>query len=135
VPDTANQVGWPEFVATVEDVVSGLPADERAHAVILTNDYSEASPLVLLGTGLPPVYSGHNSYWSWGPPPADRTVVIHVGDWRPEDWSQAFTGCHDVAHIDNGLGIANAEQGKAVSVCTGLRAPWGTIWPTLRTIS
>jgi 4-amino-4-deoxy-L-arabinose transferase-like glycosyltransferase len=135
VPDTANEVGWPQFVATVENVVAALPADERAHAVILTNDYSEASPLVLLGTGLPPVYSGHNSYWSWGPPPPDRTIVIHVGDWRPTDWSQFFIGCHDVAHIDNGLGIDNGEQGAAVSVCPGLRAPWTTMWPSLRTIS
>jgi hypothetical protein len=135
VPDTANEVGWPQFVATVEDVVASLPADERDHAVILTNDYSEAGPLVLLGTGLPPVYSGHNSFWYWGPPPADRTIVVHVGDWRPADWSRLFVGCHVVAHIDNGLGISNGEQGTAVSVCTGLRAPWTTLWPELRTIS
>jgi 4-amino-4-deoxy-L-arabinose transferase-like glycosyltransferase len=135
VPDVANTVGWPQYVATVEGVVATLPAGERAHAVILTNDYSEASPLILLGTGLPPVYSGHNSYWSWGPPPPDRTVVIHVGDWRPADPSRLFTGCTDVAHIDNGLGIPNGEQGTAVTVCTGLRAPWTTLWPELRTIS
>ena len=135
VPDTANEVGWPEFVSTVEGVVASLPADQRAHAVILTNDYSEASPLVLLGRGLPAVYSGHNSYWSWGPPPADRTTVVHVGDWRPEDWSQFFVDCRDVAHIDNGLGIENGEQGKAVSVCTGLRRPWTEMWADLRTIS
>jgi hypothetical protein len=134
-PVLAEQIGWPEFVATVESVVASLPPDERAHAVILTNDYSEASPLDLLGTGLPPVYSGHNAYWGWGPPPADRTVVVHVGDWRPADWSQFFVGCRDVAHVDNGLGLDNGEQGKAVSVCTGLRAPWTTIWSSLRTIS
>lgn len=39
------------------------------------------------------------------------------------------------AHIDNGLGIPNGEDGTAVTVCTGLRAPWTTIWPSLRTIS
>lgn len=135
VPDVANTVGWPQYVATVEGVVAALPADERAHAVILTNDYSEASPLILLGTGLPPVYSGHNSYWDWGPPPPDLTVVVHVGNWRPADPSRFFVGCHDVAHIDNGLGIPNGEQGTAVTVCTGLRAPWTTLWPELRTIS
>ena len=134
-PDTANQIGWPQFVSTVEQVVAALPAEQRAHAVILTNNYSEASPLVLLGTGLPPVYSGHNGYWYWGPPPADRTVVVHVGDWRPADWSQFFADCRDVAHIDNGLGIDNGEQGKTVSVCTGLRAPWTEMWADLRTIS
>jgi 4-amino-4-deoxy-L-arabinose transferase-like glycosyltransferase len=135
IPDTANQVGWPQFVATVEGVVAALPADERAHAVILTNDYSEASPLILLGIGLPPVYSGHNAYWAWGPPPPDRTVVIHVGDWRPVDYSQFFRGCSVVAHIDNGLGIDNGEQGTAVTVCTGLQTPWTVMWPQLRTIS
>ena len=135
VPDTANQIGWPRFVATIEGVVATLPANERAHAVILTNDYSEASPLVLLGAGLPPVYSGHNSFWSWGPPSADRTVVVHVGDWRPTDFSAYFSGCHDVAHIDDGVAVQNGEQGVAVTVCTGLRAPWTVMWPALRTIS
>ncbi len=135
VQDTANQVGWPQFVATVEGVVAALPADERARAVILTNDYSEASPLILLGDELPPVYSGHNSYWSWGPPPDELTVVIHVGDWRPTDYGNYFTGCRDVTTIDNGLGIENGEQGTAVSVCTGLRQPWSVMWPALRTIS
>jgi hypothetical protein len=134
-PDVANTVGWPQYVATVEGVVAALPADERAHAVILTNDYSEASPLILLGKGLLPVYSGHNSFWTWGPPPPDLTVVVHVGDWRPTDWSQFFIGCHVVATIDNGLGVNNGEQGERVSVCTGLRAPWTTLWPELRTIS
>ncbi|MEO9080802.1 MAG: hypothetical protein ABI269_01610 [Lapillicoccus sp.] len=85
----------------MDEVVATLPPAQRAHAVILTNDYSEASPLVLLGVGLPPVFPGHN----------------------------------DVAHIDNRHGIHNSEQGKAVSVCTGTRAPWSTIWPALRTIS
>ncbi len=135
VPDTANQIGWPQFVRTVEDVVAALPADERAHAVIVANDYSEASALELLGSGLPPVYSGHNSYWTWGPPPGDRTVVVHVGDWRPADWSAFFTGCRVAATVDNGLGVANAEQGTAVSVCTGLQKPWPELWPGLRTIS
>ena len=135
VPDTANEVGWPEFVATVERVVASLPADDRAHAVILTNDYGEASPLVLLGTGLPPTYSSHNAFWDWGPPPADRTVVVHVGDWRPADWRSFYIGCRDVAHVNNEFGIKNGEQGEAVSVCSALRAPWTVLWPALRTIS
>jgi len=104
-------------------------------AVILANDYSEASALELLGSDLPPVYSGHNGYWAWGPPPEDRTVVIHVGDWRPADWHPHFTGCTDVAVVDNGLGIHNGEQGTAVSVCPGIAQPWSEMWPALRTIS
>ena len=115
--------------------MASLPPRDRALAVILTNDYREASPLELLGSGLPPVYTGHNNYWSWGPPPDDRTIVVHVGDWRPADWSQFFVDCRTVAHIDNGLGLENSEQGKAVDVCLGLRGSWSEIWPALRTIS
>ncbi|MHB8399664.1 MAG: glycosyltransferase family 39 protein [Candidatus Limnocylindrales bacterium] len=134
-PDSAEQIGWPQLVATVEGVVAALPAAERANAVILTNNYGEAGALELLGAGLPPVYSGHNAFWDWGPPPADRTVVVHVGDWTSAASSADFVGCRIVARIDNGLGIQNQEQGQQVSVCTGLRAPWSALWPGLRTIS
>ena len=64
----------------MEKVVADLPADQRAHAVIFTYGYSQASALELLGTNLPPIYLGHNAYWNWGPPPADDTVVVLVGD-------------------------------------------------------
>ena len=107
----------------------------RPRAVILTNNYGEAAALDLLGKGLPPVYSGHNGFWYWGPPPTGRTVVVHVGDWTRADWSPYFTGCRTVAHIDNGLGIENQEQGQAISVCSGVREPWTAIWPRLRHLS
>ena len=135
VPTSAEQIGWPQLVAQVRQVVAALPAQERAHAVILTNNYGEAGALTLLGKGLPPVYSGHNGFWYWGPPPAGRTVVVHVGDWTAADWSPYFVGCRTVAHIDNGLGIDNQEQGQAISVCRGLRMPWTAIWPRLRHLS
>jgi hypothetical protein len=135
VTDTAEQVGWPQLVATVQRVVAAMPAQERAHAVILTDNYGEAGALTLLGQGLPPVYSGHNGFWYWGPPPAGRTVVVHVGDWTPADWRPFFADSRVVAHIDNGLGIANQEQGQAISVSSGLREPWTAIWPRLRHLS
>ena len=131
-PDGAEQVGWPQFVATVEGVAAGLSPADRAQAVILTSNYGEAGALELLGTGLPPVYSGHNAYWDWGPPPADRTVVIHVGDWTTDQWSPYFEDCEVAAHIDDGLGIDNQEQGQAISVCRGLRQPWAVMWPAFR---
>jgi 4-amino-4-deoxy-L-arabinose transferase-like glycosyltransferase len=135
VPDTAEQIGWPQLVATVENVVAALPTEERAHAVILTNSYGEAGALELLGTGLPLIYSGHNSFWDWGPPPSDRTMVVHVGDWTTAEWSPFFIGCRIVAHVDNGFGVENQEQGQSVSVCSSLRASWTAIWPSLRQLS
>jgi len=63
-------------------VYNGLPGPERQTAVLLAGNYGEAGALDHYGptNGLPPVYSGHNSYWSWGPPTAERTVVGRVGD-------------------------------------------------------
>jgi hypothetical protein len=132
VTDTAEQVGWPELVTQVEGVVAALPADQRASAMILAGNYGEASALELLGTGLPPVYSGHNAYWNWGPPPDDLTVVVHVGDWSETQWSPYFEGCTTVATIHNRFGIPNQEEGQAILVCTGLRQSWSFIWPNLR---
>ena len=60
-PENAEQVGWPELVAAVDATVDALPPDERDRAVILTANYGEQGALELLGDGLPPAYSGHNS--------------------------------------------------------------------------
>lgn len=123
-----QQIGWPQFVATVTSVVDALPPAERSHAVIVTDNYSEAATLELLGSGLPPVYSGHNSFWDWGPPAADRTTVVLVG-MNPYWWPAE---CSPVAQIDNGYGLDTEEQFQWVSVCTGLEMPWSEIWPNLR---
>ena len=69
--ESGEQIGWPELVGTVEGVVDGLTPDQRAHAVVVTSNYGEHGALTLLGTDLPPVYSGHNSLWDYGPPPDD----------------------------------------------------------------
>ena len=42
IPTSAEQIGWPQLVAQVQQVVAALPAQERAHAVILTDNYGEA---------------------------------------------------------------------------------------------
>jgi 4-amino-4-deoxy-L-arabinose transferase-like glycosyltransferase len=130
--ENAEQVGWPELVAAVEGVVDAMPPDLRERAVILTDNYGELGALELLGEGLPPAYSGHNSAWSWGPPPDDRDVVVLV---QPRGGSSA-TGrlgrCIREATIRNASGMPNEEQGASVAVCQGMPRPWSVIWPELR---
>jgi hypothetical protein len=129
--ESAEQIGWPELVATVEGAVADLPADERARAAIITSNYGEAGALELLGRDLPPVHSGHNGYWDWGPPPDDRTIVVTVG-WDPAEATRPFEGCGRAVVIDNGVGVDNQEQGRLVLVCRDLRRPWSTAWPDFR---
>jgi hypothetical protein len=130
-PENAEQVGWPELVDTVRGVVTSLPPGARDHAVILTANYGEQGALELLGPGLPPAYSGHNSLADYGPPPDDHDVVILVGWWSTPWWSGMLGGCDRVATIDNAAGMPNQEQGAGVAVCTTLR-PWSAIWERFR---
>jgi hypothetical protein len=128
--ENAEQVGWPELVATTEEVVAGLPAGDLERAVVYTANYGEHGALTLLG-GLPPVHSGHNSTWSWGPPPDDRDLTILVGRWSPDWRSRWFGPCAQAATIDNDAAMPNQEQGAGVFICRGMPRPWSEIWPEL----
>lgn len=129
--DAGEQVGWPRLVATVSHVYDALPVPERAHAAILTSNYGEAGAL-LHATTLP-TYSGHNSFWDLGPPPAGTATAVVVGYTKPELQAQ-FTEVRQLATIDNGVGLDNDEQGTPVWLCQHPRAPWSTLWSHFRHI-
>jgi hypothetical protein len=131
--DAGETVGWPRFAADVAAVYRGLPEDERARAVLLTRNYGEAGAIDRYGPalGLPPAYSGHNSYWSWGPPPDTGGPVIAVG--LPEERLMPFFGHVELAgRIDNGLALDNDEQGVPIWICRRQLLGWAQIWPQLR---
>lgn len=87
-PDLANEVGWPGFVDTIGQTVTTVPVAELNHTIVLTETYQQAGALELLrpanGLRLPPVYSGHNGFWYWGPPPDSATDAIVTGNIPPE---------------------------------------------------
>ncbi|QKW22926.1 glycosyltransferase family 39 protein [Kitasatospora sp. NA04385] len=134
-PEAAEQVGWPELTAAVAAGWAAVPPEQRGRAVVFAADYGEAGALVRYGAryGLPTPYSGHMSFYDWGPPPDSATgpvVLVH-----PEAYPEverAFTGCRRVAEVDNGHGLANEEQHAPVLLCTGTVAPWSHLWPRLR---
>jgi Dolichyl-phosphate-mannose-protein mannosyltransferase len=76
-----DRFGWPHMAETVGRVVQNLPLDERQHACIFTSNYGEAGALQLYGPTyhLPPVISGHNNYYLWGPGSCSGKVLITVG--------------------------------------------------------
>jgi hypothetical protein len=135
-PDSAETVGWPEFVETVAAVHASLPEPERANAVIFTRNYGEAGAIERYGPehGLPAPYSGHNGYWRWGPPPDEAAgPVIVVGETRTDVF-----GCGSLtlaATHDNGLDLDNEEQGAPIQVCRDKGDRWSQLWPELRRLS
>ncbi|HEX3778990.1 MAG TPA: glycosyltransferase family 39 protein [Pseudonocardiaceae bacterium] len=123
-PDVGETIGWPDFVHTVTEVRDRLPANSPV--VILTSNYGEAGALQHFGVSN--VYSGHNSYGYWGPPPEGSAPVIAVG----KDLSQFLRGCTQAARISNSAGVHNEEYGVPVLICQGPKQSWSQEWPRIR---
>ena len=89
---SAEQVGWPELVSAVEGAVARLSAADRSRAVILTANYGSGLPRAA-PRGPSSSCSEHTGFWHWGPPPADRTVVVLVGQWDPQHRTSLLGPC------------------------------------------
>ena len=129
-----EMVGWPRFVATVASVFHELPPATRARTVIFTRNYGEAGAIDLFGParGLPQAYSGHNGFSERSPPPNFDTAAILVGEELEASVAADFRGCAVRAHIDDGLGLNNQEQGVPVWFCAATSRPWSAMWTSLR---
>jgi 4-amino-4-deoxy-L-arabinose transferase-like glycosyltransferase len=131
--DAGETVGWPTYVDQIASVAGALPAAAGRTAIVLASNYGEAGAVDRYGAAdrLPAVYSGHNAYWYWGPPPASATTAIAVGFDR--DQLTPFCGrLRLAANLNNHLDVNDDEQGAPVWVCSDLRDSWAAIWPTVR---
>lgn len=133
---TVETIGWPELVSQVAEVVDALPADERAHLVVLAGSYGEAGAVDLFGPdrGLPPATSPQNSYPDLRWPTDDDATVVTIR-LEPGYLDRYFAECEEVARVDNGLGIDNEVQGAPIFVCHGLRGTWAELKPQMRYLS
>jgi hypothetical protein len=80
---------------------------------------------------LPQAYSGHNSFWSWGPPEPSLGTTIAIGFSRSE-LTPDFGRVTLTARIHNSAGVQNDEEGAPVWLCTQQRAPWPRLWSSYR---
>jgi hypothetical protein len=131
--DALETIGWPEFTALVAEVVATLPPEQRASAILFTSNYGEAGAIDHLGGafGLSRAYSGHNSYSDWGIPPDDAGPVVVIGYTQRASVDTYWNGCSVAAHVDNGVGADNEEQGVPIWVCAGPKRPWADMWGDL----
>ena len=128
-----ESVGWPKLVGLVAREYHSLPAAQRRHTALLTANYGEAGAIDRYGSGLglPQAYSGHNSFWFWGPPPATDTTVVAV-NMDPALLHRAFAHVRLAATFWNGLGLNDQEQGAQIYIATGLKSSWAATWPAFR---
>ena len=110
--DLGEEIGWPSQVKLLAAVWHSLPATERVRATLLAGNYGEAGAVDRYGAsfGLPQVYSGANSFWLWGPPPAATrsSVAINVD---PALLHREFAHVTQVAVYRNGLNVDDDEEG------------------------
>ncbi len=121
-PELRETYGWETFARAV-DAVPG--------AAVFTQSYGEAGALQQFSPTRP-VYSGHNNYWLWGPPPDDAKPVVVVGHFSTAYVVAHFAGCELRATIDNPAHVPNKERGAHVWRCTGPVHQWRDEWPSLR---
>lgn len=137
-PDMGETVGWNDYIHTVSAVAASIPTAQAAHTIILASNYGEAGALYLArrgdhpATDLPPVYSGHNAFWSWGPPAESATNAIVVGDFSTTDLRSWYAHCTLRAHLHSPPGVDNEEAGEPVRWCTGRTRPWTRLWPQVK---
>jgi Dolichyl-phosphate-mannose-protein mannosyltransferase len=129
--DLGEQIGWPHMVGQIAAAYDSLPPGERSRAVVFASNYGEAGAVDRYGGGdLPQAYSGHNSYWLWGPPPG-RTPALLVG-FRRRYLHRYFTGLRRVGTLSNGLGVSDDELGAPIWTARSVRGSWATQWPRLQ---
>lgn len=131
--DLMQTYGWPQFVAQAAKAAAPLPAG----APIFTSDYEEAGALAILGpaAGIDrPIYSGHNNYTLWGPPPGRSQTVLVIGSYSSTQLQQLCTSSSEIAPYTLPDGLTNDDVARHVGfyVCQGPRGSWAQLWPQLK---
>jgi 4-amino-4-deoxy-L-arabinose transferase-like glycosyltransferase len=127
-----DSIGWPQLTHAVAAQDAALVRAGQPPTSIFTGYYAEAGALDVLGSAdhLPPVLSGHNAYWMWGPGRASDAAVLVVdalGQLRPY-----FASCRLLTTYYAPYHVQNDWTDIQIGVCTGPVARWPTLWPRLK---
>jgi hypothetical protein len=127
-----DTVGWPRLTQAVAAQDAALTRAGQAPTSVFAGYYGEAGALAVLGSSdhLPPVLSGQNAYWMWGPGRAsDRTVLVvdALGQLKPY-----FASCRLLTTYYAPDHVQNDWTGLQIGVCTGPAASWPALWPHLK---
>jgi hypothetical protein len=127
-----DSIGWPQLTSAIAAQDAALVRSGQPPTSIFTGYYPEAATLTVYGSAdhLPPVLSGHNAYWMWGPGRAsDRTVLVvdALGRLRPY-----FASCRLLTTYNPPYHVQNDWTDIQIGVCTGPTAGWPALWPHLK---
>lgn len=131
----ADRLGWPELAESVAAAHRTLTPTEQLQACVFAQNYGQAGALDLYGPrlGLPPVISGHNSYYDWGPGACDGSVMIIIGDDR-ETLEGLFTSV-ELAARQACVDCMPYESDKPIWIGRGLKIPMAELWRRVKNYS
>jgi hypothetical protein len=108
----ADRFGWQEEVDQITAAVRQLSPEERAQAGIIADNYGEAGALDFLGHDLPPVISGHNNYWLWGPHNVGTKVLLVISGDLPQHFESLCREVQVVGKMDHPLAMPFEQHKK-----------------------
>ncbi|MDA4131193.1 MAG: glycosyltransferase family 39 protein, partial [Thaumarchaeota archaeon] len=131
-----DRFGWDTMVTTVSQIYHNLPSQEQSQACIFASNYGEAGALIFLGkqNGLPPVISGHNNFYIWGPGPCvGKSLFITVGA-SLSDLQFLFGNVTQVGLITCSY-CMGSENDLPVYLASQLKGTLQDIWPQVKSFS
>ena len=128
----ADRFGWKDLAAEVGTIYHSLRPDLRQDCVIITGSYGQAGALEFYSKqfDLPPVYSIHNSYYLWGPPP--DSVKTYIGVMIPKEDLVGFFHDVDVAGIFSCEYCMNYESLLPIYIARQPRESVKEVWPRIK---
>ena len=122
----SDRLGWEELARVVSQVYTGLPEEERAQCVAWGRNYGHAGALEYWSRkyDMPPVYSTHNNYWMWGPPPETPAAVIIVRGDR-ESLEEIFDEVIEAGVAETPFA---QESHMTIWLCRGMRISIAELW-------
>ena len=127
-----DSIGWPQLTRAVAAQDAALTQGGQPPTSIFTGYYAEAGALEVYGghDHLPPVISGQNAYWMWGPGGASDAKVLVVDALRR--LRPYFASCRLLTTYNPPYHVQNDWTDLQIGICTGPVASWHTLWPHLK---
>ncbi len=125
----ADMTGWRAIADELAGAYWALAPQDRAKAVIFTENYGEASAVNVYRPDVPVAISGHQNYWYWGPRGHDGSVTIVFGGSRKKHESD-FASVVEIARNTNPWG--QPYESAPIYLCRHPRLPLSELWPSLK---
>ncbi|HLP60056.1 MAG TPA: glycosyltransferase family 39 protein [Candidatus Deferrimicrobium sp.] len=128
----ADMHGWEEMTEKVAKAYDSLSPGEKKVCIIYGNNYGEAGAVNFFGKkyGLPPAYSGHNSFFFWPPKDPKVDVIIIIGGDK-EDHEKSIESVTEVDRTSCPYCMPY-ENNRPIYIGRGFKYSLAQIWPTVK---